>query len=213
MLSELKENTAKERRETWNLISQLVIIFDSVLFKLADRKENSRLIGENSEVYDPDRKTYIQKFDVLMENIVKMFRPATKLMLELTGKSVAVIKQEHEQINTFFGGQILERKEEFFSFYAMVASAISLIMNGGLRSMKNKRLEFEENLPPEIIINEILKLFKLNNGDHCPANVFKQLCKILMRFTLLDLHKDFGYPNERLNPFFSEMCKHFSEYS
>ena len=99
MLSDLKENSVKERKETWNLVSQLIIVFDSVLFKLADRKENSRLIGENSEVYDPNRKSYIQKFDVFMENIVKMFRPATKLMLELLGKSVAAVKQEHEQIN------------------------------------------------------------------------------------------------------------------
>ena len=46
--------------------------------------------------------------------------------------------------------------------------------------MKNKRLEFEENLPPEMIIGEILSCFKLNNGVDCPTNVFKALSKILM---------------------------------
>lgn len=75
--------------------------------------------------------------------------------------------------------------------------------------MKNKRMEFEENLPPELIIGEIILIFKLKIGEPCPPNVFGALSKVLMRFTLLDLHKDFGYPNERLNPYFNEECKHF----
>lgn len=47
----------------WNLLTRLIAVFDQVLYKLADRKENSKLIGEGSESYDLPRQRYINRFD------------------------------------------------------------------------------------------------------------------------------------------------------
>ena len=59
LLDDIISNAVEDRGATWTLISKLIIIFDKVLCKLADRKENSRLIGEFAEMYDPKRKEYI----------------------------------------------------------------------------------------------------------------------------------------------------------
>jgi hypothetical protein len=42
----------EEGAPVWNLLTRLITVFDHVLYKLADRKESSKLIGEGSEVYD-----------------------------------------------------------------------------------------------------------------------------------------------------------------
>lgn len=70
----------------WNLLTRLIVIFDYVLYKLADRKESSKLIGEGSEVYDLARKRYIDNFDGLLNQTIRAFRPATKIVLEMLNK-------------------------------------------------------------------------------------------------------------------------------
>jgi hypothetical protein len=85
-------------------------------------------------------------------------------------------------------------------------------VNGGLRSNDNKRLKFEENLPPELIVPELVRLCKNDVGESCSPNVFEAVSKVMMRFTTLDIHADF-YPNEGRNPYFASQCKHFADYA
>jgi len=67
-----------------------------------------------------------------------------------------------------------------------------------MRATENtKRQNFEEHLPPEQIVQDIVKLFKTSDssGLPCPADVFDALSKVMMRFTMLDIHPEFyaGY--------------------
>lgn len=132
-------------------------------------------------------------------------------------------EKELEDILVLFGQPTPDRKDEFFAFYAYLATLLSMIskcsllpnfiaVNGGLRSNDNKRLKFEENLAPELIVPELVKLCKNDIGEACPTGVFEAVSRVMMRFTLLDIHADF-YPNEGRNPYFASQCKHFSDYA
>ena len=85
-------------------------------------------------------------------------------------------------------------------------------MNGGLRSNDNKRLKFEENLAPELIVPDLVQLFKTDAGEASPPRVFEAVSRGITRFTLLDLHADF-YTTEGRNPYFASICKHFADYA
>jgi hypothetical protein len=60
------QNPAQRSQANWHLLELLTEIFDTVLNKLFDRKESSKLIGEQSEIYDCKRQQYIQRFDSLL---------------------------------------------------------------------------------------------------------------------------------------------------
>jgi hypothetical protein len=67
LLAELQSSPAVNARTNWQILSRLVIVFDTVVYKLTDRKESSRLIGEGSEKYDQKRKHTIQIFEAFMD--------------------------------------------------------------------------------------------------------------------------------------------------
>lgn len=47
-----QQDSVTRNIQNWSLLERLTGIFDTVLYKLYDRKESSKLIGEQSEVYD-----------------------------------------------------------------------------------------------------------------------------------------------------------------
>lgn len=46
----------------------------------------------------------------------------------------------------------------------------------------------------------------------CPPDVFEALSKVMMRFTLLDVHSEF-YPGYGSNPYCKAQFKYFAEYA
>jgi hypothetical protein len=132
-----------------------------VLYKLCDRKESSRLIGEQSELYDIKRHQYINRFDQLLNQVIRAFKPATKVVLEMLGRQKPTFMPEADikAIECFPVSR--DDREEFFSFYSTIAIVFTMIskshfllifgllVNGGLRSSDNKRLKFEEQAAPE----------------------------------------------------------------
>lgn len=108
----------------------------------------------------------------------------------------------------------IDDRDEFFAFYSAIATVFTMIMNAGLRSTDQKKVKFEEQAPPEHLVPDIIEVLTGRQGQPCPAFVFGSICKVMQRFTLLDVHPDF-YPHtqQAKNPYFSQLCKHFSEYS
>jgi hypothetical protein len=179
------------------------------------------LIGENSEKYDPHRQKFIEGFDLLMAKVIRCFMPITRLSLlcheKLAGTHPSTTKcselQKHAKIieKEFDLEHELSQGPEIFAIFDAMSKSISLIMNGHMRTLKNKRFEFEDKLPPEEIVPLIVEV--MSKEDHLPKDVVNGACMVLRRFTLLDLHKDFGYPSERMNPYFTEECKYFNQYA
>ena len=104
---------AQDTKHNWQMLSRLVNVFDTVVYKLTDRKESSKLIGENSEKYDAKRKETIQIFEKFMDLVIEVFRPATKVALYLLGKTKGAQEPSNEiaKVKTLFHLEPREHKE------------------------------------------------------------------------------------------------------
>ena len=99
----------------------------------------------------------------MLLQVIKVFLPSTKIVLELLGRNKPsyIPEKDLAEIQTLIPYPSVS-KEDFFSYYAFIGSALALVMNGGLRSGNKRKEKFEEQMAAENVVPEIIQIM---NGD------------------------------------------------
>lgn len=126
ILTEVKTHQDDETTARWELVGRLTLVFDEVLYKLS-RKESSKLIGDQSESYDVKRHQCVLRFDELLNHAIRVFRPATKLVMEMLGRVKPTYLPDNQKSEIQAFNVRTEDRDQFFTFYTTICHVIAMI--------------------------------------------------------------------------------------
>ena len=78
--------------------------------------------------------------------------------------------------------------------------------------VKEKRRLFEQAVNPQRVFENLVLIIANPQANQFVPKITVSALKVMHRVTILDVHPDFGYSDERHNPYFGEACKYFSVY-